>query len=139
VAEGAQGIAEIVVIVWINGIQADCPANVVDRHIMFADLAGDHTQQMGSVGMSGIDGQQLAICRFSLLETAGLVVGKTALKQVNKIWNCCSIRGPVSAPYDKLRALRFRCARLFCCRSTLLAVHPTFSGIPVIVRQGSLS
>jgi hypothetical protein len=83
-AEGKQCIAEVDVIVWLNTVQPDRSANVVECQVIASDLMDDYAQQMKSVGMGNLDGQNLAIRRFDLLEPAGSMVNKTALKQISR-------------------------------------------------------
>jgi hypothetical protein len=88
---------------------------------------GDDAQQMQSVGMGGIGGQDLAIRSFGLLEPAGLMFDKTALEQISEIKISRRIQPATQkmAPWliGKLRARRSRTMSASSCRATLLAVH----------------
>jgi hypothetical protein len=108
-------------------VQLDRLANEVDRQVIAPDLMGDDAQEMQSVAMGGIGGQNLAIRRFGLLEPAGLMFNKTALEQIREIKSSCRIQPAtlmvVQSFFGDLWASRSRRVSLSCCRSTLLAVH----------------
>jgi hypothetical protein len=61
-------------------MQPDRLANRVDRLVIASGLKRKDAQQMQSVGMSGIDGQEVVKRRVGLLEPAGLIVDETTLK-----------------------------------------------------------
>ena len=78
--ESAQGVAEIAEVAYTDAMQSDRPTNVVDRQGIAAGLKGDEAQQMLSIGMGGIDDQNLTIRCLGLREPTGLIVNETTLK-----------------------------------------------------------
>jgi hypothetical protein len=78
-AQGTQCITEVVVtpriiwsyvILWLSTVQLDRSANIIECHVISSDLVRDDAQQMQSLGMGRLDGQNLPIRCFGLLEAA---------------------------------------------------------------------
>jgi len=66
--------------------QPDRPSNVVDRNLVFADLASNHAEKMERIGMMRGDGENLPINLFGNLRPTGLMVLD---RNCQRFRNCC--------------------------------------------------
>jgi hypothetical protein len=113
--------------VRIGMLQSDCLANEIDRHVIAPGLMGNDAQQVQSLGMLGLGGQDLAIRRFGQSEAAGSMFSETALQQIGQIKASRRIRPAslIAAPslIGERWTRRSRSLSFSCCRSALLPVH----------------
>ena len=55
-------------------VQADCPSDALDGHLVLPDLVRNHTQKMQRVGLIGLDGEDLPVDLLGSLQLPSLVV-----------------------------------------------------------------
>ncbi len=72
--QGAIRFPQIIMEGHRTALQPDCPPDVLDGHLVFARLVGNHAEKMKRIGMIRLDGENLPIDLLGRLQAAALVV-----------------------------------------------------------------